>query len=328
MQLESFLEDGFLQSVAPFPPTELDAKIRLANEGDADTAFILGIMFEYGKNVYRDMRQAKQWYEKAAEKNHSAAQVSLGRLYKRGGQGLKRDVKMALSYFHKSAKQNNPYAWYELGTMYEDGIGLFQSDSKALIAYKAAAKGGVMQAYLKLAEFYRNGRGTKKDIKTAISYYKKLATEHNSIEVKRRIAVLLGGIYADIARSLQDDKERFKWLMLAADFGHIPSQVAVADSYREGRGTWQDYQKAISWYRKLAAQNNRYAMENLGYIYYNGLGVPQNYREAYDWYLKAAELGSAEAAWNLGSMYFNGHGVAKDENEADKWFKRSQSLGR
>ncbi len=46
-----------------------------------------GPLYEYGFGLAKDPKQAKLWYEKAAEQGDAKGQSNLGRLYIGGGQG-------------------------------------------------------------------------------------------------------------------------------------------------------------------------------------------------------------------------------------------------
>ena len=51
----------------------------------------------------------------------------------------------------------------------------------------------------------------------------------------------------------------------------------------------QDYEQAVSWYRKAAAQGLASAQNDLGRMYEYGYGVAQDYVKAIACYRKAAE---------------------------------------
>ena len=90
----------------------------------------------------------------------------------------------------------------------------------------------------------------------------------------------------------------------------------------------QDYQEAMKWYQKAAAQGNVEAMKGIENLYENGLGMPKNMDEALKWYVKAAEKGDEVAITKLGWMYFYGqNGVKQDYAEAAKWSKLANSNG-
>lgn len=53
-----------------------------------------------------------------------------------------------------------------------------------------------------------------------------------------------------------------------------------------GKGTTQNYLKAVEWFQKAAAKGNRDACSILGFCYYMGQGVYQDNKEAYYWTLR------------------------------------------
>jgi len=61
------------------------------------------------------------------------------------------------------------------------------------------------------------------------------------------------------------------------------------------------------------------AQYELGLKYYNGHGVFQDYAKALEWFRKAAEQGNVEAQHELGVLYTGSQGVSKDYIQAYKW---------
>jgi hypothetical protein len=79
----------------------------LAEQGDADAQYNLGVMYDFAKGVPRDFTAARQWYEKAAAQGHAGAQNNLGGLYE-FGHGVKRDYVRA-------------YMWYNIASAHRTG---------------------------------------------------------------------------------------------------------------------------------------------------------------------------------------------------------------
>ena len=65
---------------------------------------------------------------------------------------------------------------------------------------------------------------------------------------------------------------------------------------------WQDYAKAVKWYRKAAEQGDDGAQFQLGLIYEIGEGVPKDYSEAAKWYRKAIIRGAPWAQERLEAL--------------------------
>ena len=76
----------------------------------------------------------------------------------------------------------------------------------------------------------------------------------------------------------------------------------------------------MRWYRKAAAQKNRLAQYNLGWMYDTGEGVEANPEEAIDWYGEAAKQGDHYAPYNIGFLYYTGTGVTVDVSKVQFWF--------
>ncbi|MCH9750275.1 MAG: sel1 repeat family protein, partial [Proteobacteria bacterium] len=53
----------------------------LADQGDADAQYSLGLMYAKGDGVLKDYKQAAKWYQKAADQGDADAQYILGLMY-------------------------------------------------------------------------------------------------------------------------------------------------------------------------------------------------------------------------------------------------------
>src|SRR5260221_13511008 len=59
----------------------------LATAGDARAMAMMGAMYQKGEGVKTDLDKAIDWYTKAAEAGHTAAQFALGMIYLDGSLG-------------------------------------------------------------------------------------------------------------------------------------------------------------------------------------------------------------------------------------------------
>lgn len=81
----------------------------LAKRGDADAQYYVANAYEEGRGVGKDMKQAFDWYAKAADQNHYGAQYKLGMLYE-NGEGVEKDIKKAFEWYKKSAENGSTLA--------------------------------------------------------------------------------------------------------------------------------------------------------------------------------------------------------------------------
>ena len=114
----------------------------LADQGDADAQFNLGVMYANGKGVLKDDKQAVKWYQKAADQGYAPAQYNLGLMYANGeGDGVLKDDKQAVKWYQKAADQGYASAQYNLGVRYAKGRGVLKDMTKAKYWIKKAYEG-------------------------------------------------------------------------------------------------------------------------------------------------------------------------------------------
>jgi TPR repeat protein len=293
----------------------------LAEQGDIDAQFNLGIMYNFGRGVSQEYKIAAKWYRKAAEQGDARAQFNLGMMYRKG-EGVSKDFKEAVKWCRKAAEQGYAKAQSRLGIFYENGQGVSQDYRKAVKWFRKAAEQGEAYAQFNLGYLYSNGKSVSKDFKEAVKWYRKAAEQGH-----REAQHGLGYMYQSGRGVSQDYKIAAKWFRKAADQGVASAQSNLGYMYRIGLGVSQDAKEAVKWYRKAAVQGKAKAQYNLGLLYNNGEGVARDYKEAAKWYHKAAEQEFAEAQDKLALLYWHGRGVVKDYKEAVKWYHKAAEQG-
>lgn len=123
----------------------------LALAAHADSQTSLGWMFQTGKGVEADYKQAYEWYLKATEQNHPVAQNNLGVLYEKGW-GVKRDRNLAAKWYKESAEWGYPYGQYNYGLALLNGNGVKKDRKEALYWLELSALQGIKDARNLLAE--------------------------------------------------------------------------------------------------------------------------------------------------------------------------------
>jgi TPR repeat protein len=120
-----------------------------ANAGDAAAQVLVGECYASGKGVTRDLKQAAEWYQRAAEKGDTDGEVHLAALYRDGGKGLPRDMAYAAEWYRKAAGQGDVTAQATLGVLYSIGQGVPHNDVEAYywLDLAAAVKGPNQQKY-------------------------------------------------------------------------------------------------------------------------------------------------------------------------------------
>ena len=94
------------------------------------------------------------------------------------------------------------------------------------------------------------------------------------------------------------------------------AQLNMGNCYFLGRGVEKDYQQAVYWYERAAAQGLDVAQFNLAQCYENGTGVARDDAKAATLYSKSAAQGNVMAINNLAGCYYLGKGVAQNKEQA------------
>lgn len=168
--------------------------LHAAELGHATAQFSLAAYYDAGIGVAQDSRQAADWYSKAAQQDHADAQFNLGFCYA-NGVGVPHDQQKAIDWYQKAAAQDHPEAQfhllrlsatqgnknaqYALAICYETGKGTAKDIGISVEWYRAAAKAGLADAQLKVAEHYLSGEFLTKNSAHAKSWLQKSAAQGN-----------------------------------------------------------------------------------------------------------------------------------------------------
>jgi len=78
--------------------------IDLAHQGDSQAQYKLGLMYELGMGIDKDLNQAFAWYQKSADQEYAKAQYNLGIFYALS-KGVEKDIEQS-KYWVKKAHEN------------------------------------------------------------------------------------------------------------------------------------------------------------------------------------------------------------------------------
>lgn len=123
-----------------------------------------GADFGKGQEAYDsgDYETAIAEWQPLAETGNADGQFGMGLLYANGF-GVPLDDMEALKWYRQAAEQNHANAQCNLGVMYANGWGVPQSDDEAFKWYILAAEQGVVEAQTAVAKMYLRGFGVTQD---------------------------------------------------------------------------------------------------------------------------------------------------------------------
>lgn len=230
----------------------------LADQGDDDATYNLGLRYHIGDGVEQDFIKAKQYYERAAKHNHPNALCNLGIMYSQG-HGVDPDVQLGALLIRQAADQGQPNAQLTIAGMYFNGEGVEQDYVKAFQYYELADLNGLSDAKISMGYMYLDGVGVKKDEQRAAELFEQMAARGNTP------AQFLVGKRAFQGRGTDDGQPDYEraayWLTKAADGGDAEAMVMMSTMYMEGSGVEQNDHKAIVMLGRaaLAGDNNALA---------------------------------------------------------------------
>ncbi len=123
-----------------------------------------------------------------------------------------------------------------------------------------------------------------------------------------------------------DDGSADEYLELA-EAGNLDAQFRYAKCLESGRGVEQDFEAALTWFEKAAAQGHVDSQHALGVAYAYGIGVTQDIEMAFDWYKKAADQGHADSQYMIGMSLQYGLIDEVDIQRAVKWYNEAAEQG-
>jgi hypothetical protein len=110
----------------------------LAEEGDADSQFGMGLLHANGWGVPLDDAAALRWYELAADQGHAEAQYNIGVMYQNGW-GVEPNDQEAFKWHRLAAESGFSAAQRSLGSMYANGLGTEVDRIQAYMWFEIAA---------------------------------------------------------------------------------------------------------------------------------------------------------------------------------------------
>jgi TPR repeat protein len=113
----------------------------LAENGNAESQYRLGVMYAEGQGIVQDYAEAAKWFRKAADQGVAEAQFRLGAAYWRG-QGVPKDSTEAMKWLRDAADQGHVDGQISLGILYQDE----QSPILSYMWFKLASAHGVKSA--------------------------------------------------------------------------------------------------------------------------------------------------------------------------------------
>lgn len=153
---------------------EFIKNMALAEKGDAEAQYRVGVMLHLGKGVSENKQKGSAWINKSASQGNAIAQSYMALGFYTNGK-----YSEAFAWFKKSAEKGDAFAQLCLGDMYFEGKGKTQNYSAAFKWYRRSADQGITRAQYRLGLMYYDGLRVPQSYRNAIEWYRKAADQGN-----------------------------------------------------------------------------------------------------------------------------------------------------
>lgn len=250
-----------------------------AEQGNTHSEMTLGYRHHAGISTPRNCDEAVHWYQRVADKA-----IIYYRSGPPGGHSLIRDS------FRLSDEVGGAYG--EGASVSSSGINAKQggptsdayADVEDVMEYLhfQASKGDFAASFGLARVHYDGGRGMKRDLKQAKTYF---------MEVARQYWDRNGNIKSDVTRGMEK--------LAAKSAGYLGRM------FLRGEGMEQSFSKAKIWFTRGLANGDALCQYSLGLMYRDGLGVERNIKKASEYFGAAADQDLAVAQTNLGILFLD-----------------------
>lgn len=300
--------------------------------------------------INQDLERAKSLYHLSSSMNIADARYNLANLYAKEGfnhltakekekrakllmafyenakdSGIK-EAKFPLAFYYlMNSDDPNKLAWaYQeisnsdhpqksllLAIMYDKGLGVYQSDRKALAWYEKAKEQNQAAAYFVLGtRLYQNAKNQAEREKA----YQMLSKSAD-----------LGFVMANYNLAAAYKKANVPHIELvekAANGEFDKASLYLADNALRNKDSDNHY-FAREVYQRLGQKNNAEALLKQAYLLEQGLGGKKDLRKARQLYQKAANLGNHQAQYFLARCYQYGKGTNINPAKALYWYQKA-----
>ncbi|MBP9693734.1 MAG: SEL1-like repeat protein [Alphaproteobacteria bacterium] len=233
----------------------------------ADLYFDLGRRYVSGEGCSKSVHKAIRCFEQAELLGHERARIELGLIY---FNNKKERMTMALGYLNTELDKNDPRVFFAFGDIYFIGLGVEKDRSKAIAYYEDAANKGHVKAQTKLGCVYAGDFGGPENLRQARHWFKEAVKENDCLALYKLGIFYYSGkgvIDIDLLKAFDylfrlsshiTDEFRDDYPKMTAHFEYVLGLM-----YFEGRGTNQNQDEGLKWFRKASSHGQRQAKNYL-----------------------------------------------------------------
>ncbi len=310
---------------------------KLAEEGDPQASWILGLRFEAGNGVATNAVTAYQLITMAAVQSKGVHRslilkdrerikpmlttVQVEQAAKPADDFLTKQVEKQIA----DAAKGDAEMQYMLGVWFLHGEGVPSDKGKAVKLLAPAAEQGHVGASALLGRMHLSGDTVAKDM---VKGYRLLeyAAQKGSEWARAELSAWTNTMTpAQLAEASQTARmflaKKVALLEAAAEKGAASEQFKLGLMYYLGTEIFKDLEKAAQWFQKAGEQGHADAPALLAGMHFSGEGLEKSFVQAYKWYSIAKGRGNTAATANQAEVakLLTAEEKAASDKEVSAW---------
>ena len=307
------------QDSAPAPKQAVIWFEKAAEQGLHEASYQLGLSYEKGLGVEKNIPKALEHYERATGSRTSTwPQYRIAKIYL-SGDGVTKSTRTAKEWAQTVVIRENPEGYYLMGEIYEDiymnGDRQIRDAEIAIRQFRTAVEKGISKGQAKADELVAHlaKRFPSYKPKIAPNYVPKTRTahipgvNHKSLDAAAR-AMFVNPMYKNEPEKV-DPQLPLAQLKEKAAARNTQAQLLLALRLLEKNRPEYDLKQGLKWMKQSANNDNARAQLLLGLIYHEGMYGQKEPRLGRHWLKKSAALGSNTAAGLLVRIIAEQRGV-------------------
>jgi len=268
-----------------------------------------------------EKRQAEEAARKKAEEEKKAKALAEARAKAEAErEPTAEELEAAVRKYESDSSKGDVQATLRLAKCYMEGKGVPRNHKKGFELYNSEVLAEEPVALLEMGRCHHLGLGTAKDLRQAINCYQK-AAEMGNPDARCELAWCFAtgeGIpkEVDVAHEIFSE---------VAETEHAGAICGLGYCYQRGLGVEVDEKKAIAQYQKSASLGHAAGYTFLGRCYLHGKDKDDD--KAFELFKEASDRGDRVGKYHLARMYYEARGVEKDAAKAVKLFQEAAVLG-
>jgi TPR repeat protein len=229
---------------------------KAADLGHAGAQSILSNALRTGSKGPVNLIDSAKYSKLAAAQGEVSGFINLAIFYENGDGGLEKDLEEAAQNWEKAAELGHRIAMFNTGVNYETGAGVSKSYLEAMKWYKKCVDAhGSVEAIMKIAAFHQQGLGVVANDSEAAKYYEQGVSKGNAVAMFNLGYFHEEGK----AGFVPDVIKAFELFKQSADLGDPDAELKVASMLLNGFGCEKDIPAATIYLQKASAKGNELA---------------------------------------------------------------------